>query len=104
MRNQKLFNTLDKIFFGSSLSITDQEIDQIIRAVEEDSSQKERFKMPTDKQVIEIAILFNDGKLDADELTNMVSMCDFILDRLYENNDVGIPCSRESVSAEGEGG
>jgi len=60
----------------------------------------ERFKMPTDKQIIDIAILFNDGELDAEKLGGMVGMCQFVLDRLYENGDVGIHSKSEDAKAE----
>lgn len=55
----------------------------------------ERFKMPESKQVIDIAILFNDGKVDHKRLADMVAMTDFILDRLPENGDIMIPCKKE---------
>ena len=54
-----------------------------------------RFKMPTDEQIVKTALVFNDGKLDPAELTNMVSMCMFVVDRLYENGDIMIPSSKE---------
>lgn len=56
---------------------------------------EKRFKMPTDKQLIDIAVLFNEGYLDKEKLADMVAMCQFVLDRLQENNDVGIPSSKE---------
>ena len=54
-----------------------------------------RFQLPSDKQMIEIAILFNDGKLEQQKLADMVAYGQFIVDRLYENGDVGIPSSKE---------
>lgn len=54
-----------------------------------------RFQLPSDKQMIEIAILFNDGKLEQQKLSDMVAYGQFIVDRLYENGDVGIPSSKE---------
>lgn len=48
----------------------------------------ERFKKPTDKQLIDIAILFNGGKLQQKKLSDMLAMSNFIIDRLYENGDV----------------
>ncbi len=56
----------------------------------------ERFKIPTDDEIIKIALIFNDGRLDANELTNMVSMCKLVTDRLYENGDIMIPSSKEN--------
>ena len=55
----------------------------------------ERFKMPEDDQLIKTAIIFNDGKLDAEQLSGMVGMCQFVIDRLYENGDMGMPSSKE---------
>jgi hypothetical protein len=45
--------------------------------------------------MIDIAILFNDGKLERQKLADMVAYGQFIVDRLYENGDVGIPSSKE---------
>jgi hypothetical protein len=54
-----------------------------------------RFQLPSNKQMIDIAILFNDGKLEAEKLADMVGYGQFIVDRLYENGDVGKPSSKE---------
>jgi hypothetical protein len=54
-----------------------------------------RFQLPSDKQMIDIAILFNDGKLERQKLADMVAYGQFIVDRLFENGDVGIPSSKE---------
>ena len=55
----------------------------------------ERFKKPTDKQRVELAILFNDGVLDQHKLTDMVAYAEFIIDRLYENGDITQPSEKE---------
>jgi len=55
----------------------------------------EGFMMPSEKQMIDIAILFNDGILDAQKLSDMVSYAQFILDRLYETGDVAIAGEKE---------
>lgn len=62
------------------------------------ADEKERFKMPTDKQIIDIAILFSqdNGVINKIELTNIVSAAQFILDRLFENNDVMKPSTKEA--------
>ena len=44
--------------------------------------------MPTDEQLIELAILFNDGILDIDELSKMVGITQFVLHRLHEHDDI----------------
>jgi len=66
------------------------------KAQQEDKISDERFKMPTDKQLIEIMILFNKGKLQKNKLADMLSPCLLILDRLYENGDVTIPTKNEN--------
>ena len=58
-------------------------------------NQKERFKMPTDKEMIEIGIMFIGGSEDVDKLTDIVSVLTFILDRLYENGSVELPSNKE---------
>lgn len=55
----------------------------------------ERFKKPTDEQIVKAAIVFTDGDLEQDRLVDMVSMCCFIIDRLYENGDIMIKSSKE---------
>ena len=54
-----------------------------------------RFQLPSNQQIVELAILFNDGNMDKEILTKMVSLADFIIDRLYENGDVSKPSSKE---------
>lgn len=53
-----------------------------------------RFTMPSDDHLVKIAILFSDGKLDRDQLSAMVGMCQFVLDRIQENDDVTVPSSK----------
>lgn len=57
----------------------------------------ERFVKPTDDQLIKLAILFNDGKLDHEKLADMLSYVEFVIDRLYENGDVLVPSSKEEI-------
>lgn len=54
-----------------------------------------RFQLPSDEQLIDTAILFNDGKLESEKLSDMVGMCQFVIDRLYENGDIMKPSSKE---------
>lgn len=75
-------------------------IDELANGVQESTNQalpiqSVRFQLPSDKQIVEIAILFNDGKIDEETLTKMVSMSNFIIDRLYENGDVSKPSRKE---------
>lgn len=56
-----------------------------------------RFKMPTDDQIVKAALLFADGNLDDKErLSDMVGLCLFVVDRLYENGDILIPSRKEN--------
>jgi hypothetical protein len=54
------------------------------------------MKKPTDEQLIKIAIMFNDGQIEAKKLADMVAMTEFILNRLFENGDVMIPAKSET--------
>ena len=54
-----------------------------------------RFQLPSDQEIIEIAILFNDGEINTKKLTDMVAMCQFVIDRLYENGDISKQSSKE---------
>ncbi len=55
----------------------------------------DRFTIPTDEQLIKLAILFNKGKIDYPTISNMVSLCRFIIERLNENGDIMVPSSKE---------
>jgi hypothetical protein len=55
----------------------------------------QRFTKPTDQQMVEMAILFNDGKMDLDKLADMMAYAQCLIDRLYENGNVTIPSSFE---------
>ncbi len=56
----------------------------------------ERFEKPSEESIIEIAIMFNDGKIDLDKLSDMVAMSQFIIDRLYENGNINKASSKEN--------
>lgn len=60
----------------------------------------ERFKRPTDEEVVKAALMFNNGEIDLDKLTDMVGLCDFIIDRLYEHGDISKPSSKEVLEEE----
>ncbi len=57
--------------------------------------KKERFIKPTDKQLIDFALIFNDGKIEKRKLADMIAMSEFIIDRLYENGDITKKSSKE---------
>ena len=58
---------------------------------------KGRFDMPDFKQLLQIAKSFtDDDEIDAKQLSNMIRMCQFVLDRLYENGNVLIPTHKEN--------
>lgn len=74
--------------------ITDSKIIHVSH-LPELSEHSARFQLPSDKQMIDIAILFNDGKLEQEKLADMVGYAQFIVDRLHENGDVTKPSSKE---------
>lgn len=55
----------------------------------------DRFIYPLDKQMIDLAILFNDGKIEKQKLADMFAYGQFIVDRLYENGDIRKPSSNK---------
>lgn len=57
----------------------------------------ERFIKPTDQQILDFAIVFNDGKLEKDKIADMVAMCTLIISRLYENGDILKPTQEEEI-------
>jgi hypothetical protein len=61
------------------------------------SQGKERFKMPTDEQIIDIGMLMcvENNEVNKKELANILATCNFILDRLHENGDMMIPSKKE---------
>ena len=48
----------------------------------------ERFEKPSDNELIEIAILFNDGKMEIDKLADMTGYVHFVIDRLHEHGHI----------------
>jgi hypothetical protein len=62
------------------------------------AEQSEEWIRPTSKQLIDICILFEDGRVDAGKLADMLAPIEFILDRLFENGDVTKPSSKEKPS------
>ena len=78
-----------------SISGVLEKIEALTKAVNQPSVPGIRFTPPSDKQMVEIATLFNDGKLEADKLADMVAYGQLIIDRLYENGDVSVPSSKE---------
>jgi hypothetical protein len=55
----------------------------------------ERFKNPTDQQLIEFAILFNDGKIEREKLAMLIGFCRMVTDRLYDNGNILQPSKQE---------
>lgn len=75
------------------MSPSDDDIYDVVRQYRKD--HPERFKMPTDDQVIKFALVFNDGKVEHHKLADMVGFLQMVIDRLYENGDILIPSSKE---------
>ena len=74
----------------------------LLSAMEEarkEERKESKWDMPTDQQLIEIAILFNEGKVEPEKLSEMVGMCQFVLDRLYENGTITKPTKAENAES-----
>ena len=56
---------------------------------------QERFKKPTGQQMVEFALIFNDGKVERKKLADMVGYCQMVIDRLYDNGDIMIKSQQE---------
>lgn len=56
----------------------------------------ERFKLPTDDQLIKTALVFNKGKIEPEKLADMVGMTQLVTNRLHENGDIMIPAKTET--------
>lgn len=98
---QDLYNWSDKLDGDLTRSDCDRIIQYLvpkILSLKSPTLDKEPFKMPTDKQLVDIAILFSQDKgiINKMELANMIAMSEFILYRLHENKDVMIPSTIES--------
>jgi len=52
------------------------------------SDNTARFNKPTPDQIVEFAIVFNEGEIDRDKLVCMVGFCQMVVDRLYDNGDI----------------
>lgn len=57
--------------------------------------ESERFKKPTNKQVCEFALVFNEGKIEREKLADMVGFCQMVIDRLYDNGDILVKSQQE---------
>lgn len=58
---------------------------------------KERFIKPTSEQLVKFAIVVSDGDLEPQQLANMLTMSQIIIDRLYENGNILTPSSKEEI-------
>jgi hypothetical protein len=98
---QKHHDFLQKQSDGSYDKPSDYIEQHILEAMEEYASQskwvsvRERFKKPTDQQLVEFAILVNEGEVDMEKLSSMVGMCEMIIDRLHEHGDVTMKSTNE---------
>lgn len=74
-------------------------IDQLVKAIMGyaivTAANSNKIEWPTDKQLIDFAILFNEGVLDKEKIADMVGYATLMLDRLKENGDVLTPSSKE---------
>lgn len=69
----------------------------IVNAIRAYDPSGERFVKPTDRQLIEIAIIFNEGNVEADKLADMTGMCMFMIERLYDNGVILLASKREEA-------
>ena len=69
-------------------------IDTVLAHLEMEGTRK-NFVYPTDKQILAVCILFNDGIKDEKQLTSMFSAIEFTLDRLLENGNILTPSTKE---------
>ena len=61
----------------------------------QEKMKTERFNKPTSDQILEFAIVFNDGKVEREKLADMLGLCTMIIDRLYDNGDILIKSQQE---------
>jgi hypothetical protein len=54
-----------------------------------------RFNKPTDEQIIEFALVYNDGKIEREKLADMIGFCQMVIDRLYDNGDIMLKSEQE---------
>ena len=87
----------NKIKFGSIESDKQKDNECYIQreayasALQSMPKQIERFKIPDDKTLVQMAIVVNEGKIEQEKLADMVAMAELIIHRLYENGDALIP-------------
>jgi len=75
---------------------TEEQVKRIIKFSKvAEKAKPRRFEMPTEKELIDIAISINDGVYDDEQITRMTSMCNFVINRLFENGDILKKSSKE---------
>lgn len=79
----------------AGLTSDDDRVDAIHQAMEQYAAAQERFERPPTNVLFDFALAFNDGKLDKDKLVDMVSLGEFIIDRLYDNGNLRQKSKRE---------
>lgn len=83
-------------------SIDDYYNETVTLKAEIERLKGERFEMPNDKTLIDFAILFNDGRVDPEQLSSMVGMCQMILDRLHEHGNVKEKSKQEIIDEQNQ--
>lgn len=58
-----------------------------------------RFKMPTDNELFDIAVIFKELPCSAKEVSDMINYTKFILNRILQYGDLNKPTSKEIVKA-----
>ena len=55
----------------------------------------ERFKKPTDDELLDFAMMFNGGEIDKKKLIIMIGFTRMVIDRLHDNGDILRPSKQE---------
>lgn len=58
-----------------------------------------RFKMPTDNELFDIAVIFKELPTSAKEVSDMMNYTKFILNRILQYGDLNKPTSKEIIKA-----
>lgn len=106
LKNETQLETLNEVIQHSDSRKEDVEKSETVKRFVKDflndlNNLRTPINKPTDKQLIQAAILFNDGIEDVDKLSDMVALCEWVIDRLIENNDITKPTELEADFSKG---
>lgn len=69
-------------FGGFEFNVTEW-LEKYKSAVKE-SSQTQHFIKPTDDELIDFALVYNEGKIEKQKLASMIGFCSMVVNRLYD--------------------